>query len=219
MTGRQLILASASPRRRELLAELVETFAVVTAGIEEDERGAVEELAGRLALAKARAVASQNSAGVVLGADTVVALSGMPFGKPGDGDAARGMLRTLRGHTHQVFTAVAVVANGDVVQAMSVSNVTLSDLSDTDIEAYIASGRPLDKAGAYAIQDDDVPTVAGLDGCYCGVMGLPLWLTRRLLSRCGIDARPPRLPRCQDCPDRDSWQPPGYGVVADATSE
>ena len=213
MSSSRLILASGSPRRRELLADLVDTFEIRPADVEEDEIGPVDQLAERLASLKARTIAQQCPGDIVLGADTVVALDDLSFAKPTDRDAAKAMLRALRGRTHAVYTAVAVAGAAGLQVATSTSRVRLAELPDGAIDAYVASGRPMDKAGAYAIQDDDVPTVERLEGCYCGVMGLPLWLTSRLLRQAGIDARPPSLERCRSCPER------GYGVAAEATSE
>jgi len=202
MTVRGVILASASPRRNELLRQLLDGFEVVIGGIDEDSDDPVEELAGRLAIAKAQHVANAQRDAVVLGADTVVALGDTAFGKPADGADAVSMLRILRGRAHSVYTAIAVVVDDQCFHETSVSQVGMAPLSDDAILAYVASGRPLDKAGAYAIQDTDVPTVAKLEGCYCGVMGLPLWLTRRLLKEAGIESCEPPLARCRDCPER-----------------
>jgi MAF protein len=212
-----MILASASPRRHELLKEIVDDFTVVVADVEEDSEGPVGELAQRLALAKAERVARICADGIVLGADTVVALGGTAYGKPAGADGAAAMLRDLRSRTHCVYTAVAIIAGKRRLGATSASKVTMAALTDEAITAYVASGRPFDKAGAYAIQDDDVPTVAALDGCYCGVMGLPLWLTRRLLIEAGLESREPSLARCRDCPEKQSWH--AHGVVADTTAE
>ena len=114
------------------------------------------------------------------------------------------MLRALRGKPHLVVTGIAVVSASGAASDISASDVTLAELSDETIAAYVASGRPLDKAGAYAIQDEDVPTVSAFDGCYCSVMGLPLWRLRTLLATAGVVAHEPHhtLPRCAGCPER-----------------
>lgn len=209
MTARRLILASGSPRRRELLAALVTDFEVIASNVEEPPiAGDPVSGALQLASAKAVAVAVENPGCIVIGADTVV-YDGPPgqghdYGKPASPVAAVAMLRALRGRAHHVVTSVVIVGRDAVTAVTSVSSVTLAALDDARIDAYVASGRPLDKAGAYAIQDEDVPTVARLDGCYCGVMGLPLWKVQRLLLETGIDAADPSRThlRCASCPER-----------------
>ena len=204
----RVILASASPRRRELLAALLPTFEVVVSDIEEPMTEDPERDAVHLALGKATAVAGRAEfvGAVVIGADTIVHDGLKAYGKPSDPADAVAMLTALRNRTHRVFTGVAVTGGANVRAAVSVSEVTLSNHSDRAIEAYVASGRPLDKAGAYAIQDEDVPTVAALDGCFCGVMGLPLWRLRSLLDAFGVQTTAPdaTYPRCAACPERDS---------------
>ena len=200
----RLILASASPRRRELLAALMDSFEIVPSGVEEPLEGSPVENAVGLALAKARDVFERNPGDIVIGADTIVFRDGRSYGKPQDAWDALEMWRELRGRVHDVVTGVAVVSSAGELTAATISNVTLNDLPDDDIRTYIGSGRPMDKAGAYAIQDEDVPTVSRLDGCYCNVMGLPLWSLRRLLTPAGIEASEPSraLERCAVCPDR-----------------
>ena len=209
-----LILASASPRRRELLAPLGLPFEVVEPQV--DERGLggrPEPLARRLAAAKARAVAASRSQATVLAADTVVAYRGDIFGKPQDAAEAEAMLRRLRGRSHRVVTAVAVLPSGRRSPLIdhAVTRVTMRRYSDAEIAASIASGDPFDKAGAYAIQDERLSPVEAYDslpadrrGCYCNVVGLPLWTALRLLSRAGLDitqVTPERLlPQCAVCP-------------------
>jgi septum formation protein len=201
----ELILASASPRRRELLGCLGLVFTVVVSGVDETEEPPVDTLAERLAVTKAESF--QSARAHVVAADTVVVLNGRIFGKPAGPGEAGEMLRALGGRWHEVRTGVAVAADGTLVSSTSVSRVLVQRLSAEEIAAYVASGRPMDKAGAYGIQDDDVPTVAALNGCYCSVMGLPLWLTRNLLLRQGLQVEEPSLERCQACPER--WgQPP-----------
>lgn len=198
------ILASASPRRRELLRALLTEFDVEASEIDEPNDGDVTALAGRLALEKAQEVAARRPGAVVIGSDTVVAMDGVSFGKPENAADAAQMLQELAGKTHTVFTAVAVVwPDGAAVETSEVA-VTMARLSTGAIAGYVASGRPMDKAGAYAIQDEDVPTVDHYEGCYCAVMGLPLWRTKRLLTHAGVATHAPNkvLPRCADCPDR-----------------
>jgi septum formation protein len=201
--GQRLILASGSPRRRELLAALIDEFEVVPSGIEEPLDGDPVANAVNLAAGKARDVASRNPDALVIGADTIVFMDGKSYGKPIDADDVLSMWRELRGRAHGVATGLAVVGAGCQLRDVSVSNVVLTDLEDAGVRAYAASGRPLDKAGAYAIQDEDVPTVARLDGCYCSVMGLPLWRLRTMLVAAGVACREsPARPVCETCPER-----------------
>ncbi len=218
----RLILASASPRRRELLARFGLPFEVVEPQV--DERGLggrPERLARRLAAAKARAVAASRSQATVLAADTVVAYRGDILGKPQDAAEAEAMLRRLRGRSHRVVTAVAVLPPARTGARRrgrrrplidhAVTRVTMRRYSDAEIAASIARGDPFDKAGAYAIQDERLSPVEAYDslpadrrGCYCNVVGLPLWMALRLLSRAGLDitqVTPERLlTQCAVCP-------------------
>ena len=200
----RIILASASPRRRELLAALVPEFEVVPADVPEHMDGDPAAEAVRLAREKAQAVADRMPGAVVIGSDTVVHDGEQFYGKPADAADAERMWRALRGRPHQVTTGVAVIGPECSLAGASESNVTLRNLTDEEIAAYVASGRPLDKAGAYAIQDEDVPTVERLDGCYCCVVGLPLWRLQAALTACGVDAREPHLTfeRSATCPER-----------------
>ena len=160
--------------------------------------GPVKEAVTALALAKARAVAGRVGPAVVLGADTAVVLAGEVFGKPESPEAARRMLRALRGREHEVITGVALVEapSGREETAAVVSRVLMRDYSEAEIEAYIASGEPFDKAGAYAVQAAGGALVEKVDGCYTNVVGLPLTTTRRLLLGSGLricagERRPP----------------------------
>ncbi|HCV00474.1 MAG TPA: septum formation protein Maf [Dehalococcoidia bacterium] len=199
-----VVLASGSPRRHELLRVLLADFAITPAVI--DERITNDPLADarRLAREKAAAVFHENPEEVVIGADTIVHDGEFTYGKPGNAENALAMLGSLRGKTHLVVTGIAVVYPGGDCSEVSDSHVTLADLSDETIGAYVADGRPFDRAGAYGIQDDDVPTVAALDGCYCSVMGLPLWGISRLLATAGVETHEPQhvLARCAVCPER-----------------
>ena len=199
-----LILASASPRRRELLATLGLPFAVEPPDIDEDAAEAdPERLATRLALRKARAVAVRHPADAVIGADTVVVLEGRALGKPRDAAEAAAMLAALRGRGHRVFTGVAVVAGARSGVAAASTDVTMRDYGDDEIARYIARGEPFDKAGGYAIQDPQLAPVAAVEGCTCVVVGLPLWTLRRLLREvAGLETPPPDLARCRACPLR-----------------
>ena len=200
----RIVLASASPRRRELLRALLDDVMVDAADIVECTTDDPRDDARRLAREKASAVARRHPGAVVIGADTIVHDGERAYGKPGDDETATAMLRALRGKPHLVVTGIAVVSASGAASDVSAADVTLAELSDETIAAYVASGRPLDKAGAYAIQDEDVPTVSAFDGCYCSVMGLPLWRLRTLLATAGVVAHEPHhtLPRCEACPER-----------------
>ena len=200
----RVILASASPRRRELLASLIDDFQVIPSDVEELLTGDGFVDAERLAFAKARDIADRHPGATVIGSDTVVFDEERSFGKPDDAVHAMDMWRLLRGRVHEVATSVAVVGPAGERQLTEVAEVELTALSDAQVHAYVASGRPMDKAGGYAIQDEDVPTVASLEGCYCADMGLPLWATKDLLEASGIACREPAatFPRCAECPSR-----------------
>ena len=186
---RPLVLASASPRRRELLKLLGLPFRVVEAAVDEAVRPgeAGDDVAVRLASAKALAGAATRPAAVVLGADTVVVLDGRILGKPADECEARAMLRALRGRPHVVITGVAV-ASGDRIgwRGLTESVVEMRSYADEELERYVATGRPLDKAGAYAIQDPDFRPARRLVGCYPNVVGLPLCAALRGLRSAGL---------------------------------
>ena len=183
-----LVLASTSPRRRELLAQLGLRFDVLSVAV--DERALPGELAAdhvcRLALAKARAGAAQVAAACVLGADTVVVAQGDILGKPRDAGDAAAMLRRLSGRTHFVLSGVACVCGGAHGVRLSESQVTFRALAADEIAAYCATGEPLDKAGAYAIQGRAAAFIRHLDGSYSGVMGLPLYETAELLAAASV---------------------------------
>ncbi|MYD64672.1 MAG: septum formation protein Maf [Chloroflexi bacterium] len=197
------MLASASPRRRELLPALRVTFEVVPADIDEsgDDEDAAR-LARDLAVRKARAVAAGRPADTVIGADTIVVLEGRQLGKPADAVEARAMLEALRGRTHHVVTGVAVIGDGEATEAVTTA-VTMRDYSDAEVARYIERGEPFDKAGAYAVQDPEFAPAAAVEGCRCAVIGLPLWTLRRLLLDAGVAAEPPTLPGCLGCPHRE----------------
>ena len=155
--------------------------------------GPLTEAVARLAFEKARAVAARVGAGVVLGADTVVTIDGDALGKPAGPDEARAMLRRLRGREHEVITGVAVVdaRTGRAERTAVTSRVRMADYGESDIEAYVAGGEPLDKAGAYAIQGAGGALVAGYEGSYSNVVGLPLAETARLLAAFGVTVSAP----------------------------
>jgi len=203
-----LILASASPRRSQLLARLGIPFEVRPVSVIEDVDSANPAIAAsRLARMKAEAARLAEPESPVLAADTVVVHEGAVLGKPRDAAEAREMLRRLRGRSHRVITAVAVIPRGGRAALLRhpETEVTMRRYADEEIEASIARGDPFDKAGAYAIQDELLRPVASYEGCYCNVVGLPLWTTVELLRRAGLDitvTADSLLPQCAACPLR-----------------
>lgn len=186
-----LILASASPRRQELLARLGIPFTVEPSRVPEmHPPGPHAQALAAVALDKARAVARRWTGGtaVVLGADTEVVLGGRYLGKPRDAADADRMLHELSGRTHEVITGVALVEapSGREETAAVTTRVTMVAASDAEIAAYVATGEPFDKAGAYAVQGLGASLVARVDGCLTNVIGLPVETTRRLLARWGL---------------------------------
>jgi septum formation protein len=186
----RLILASASPRRQQLLREAGYDFTVDPADIDEEDypRDMLPaDLAEYLASKKAQAVAKRHPADVILGADTVVAFGDLVLGKPQDAEHARDMLRLLAGTTHVVITGVAVVdqAAGFFTSSRVMSAVRMRDLSPAEIDRYVAGGQWKGKAGGYGIQDDD-PFVTRMSGCHTNIVGLPVPEARRMLERAGI---------------------------------
>ena len=181
-----LILASASPRREELLRQVGCKFTVIASDVEEDnDRGLPPvELAVAHALAKARDVEVRAASGeVVVGADTIVVLDDRVYGKPRDTGDARRMLAELAGREHRVITGVAVARGGESWTDFAVTVVRFRDFGADEIERYLASGEPLGKAGAYAIQGAGALLVEGINGCYANVVGLPLVTLDKLLRR------------------------------------
>jgi len=184
-----LVLASASPRRRELLTQAGYTFTVHPAHLPEDPRPGEAPIpyVTRLAREKAEAVFAELSAGSpaplqVIGADTTVTVDDQILSKPENpADAAR-MLRLLSGRSHHVITGVAVVTAGSTEVAAEVTAVRFLSLSDAEIESYVASGEPMDKAGAYAIQGRAARWIPRIEGCYFNVVGLPLALVATMLE-------------------------------------
>ena len=185
-----LILASSSPRRRQLLASLGLAFTIDSAGIDESAllAEAPEPHARRLAATKAQVVASRHPDAIVLAADTIVVQAGAILGKPADADGARRMLAALRDAPHQVVSAVAVSGANGLVSASHTSQVIMRPYTDAEIGTYLASGDPYDKAGAYAIQHPKFQPVARFDGCFASIMGLPLALVVDLLAAAGLTA-------------------------------
>lgn len=172
----RIILASASPRRRELLEKAGLSFEIKAADIDEhiSPCATPEEAVQELALQKASAVASSEPDCIVIGSDTVVACDGNILGKPKDeADAAR-MLRSLSGKTHEVCTGVAIIKNKKIKVFCETTEVEFYDLSDKEINDYVKTGEPLDKAGAYGIQGKGCILVKSISGDYSNVVGLPV---------------------------------------------
>jgi septum formation protein len=186
-----LILASASPRRRELLTQAGLVFTVESSDINEDrqEHEKAAAYVQRLAEEKAQAVwnlrrslDTQDDPLIVLGADTCVVSDGNILGKPTNTDDARRMLQLLSGRTHAVLTGVAVASRGKIISDVEVTQVTFNFLKDSEILEYVRSGEPLDKAGAYAIQGYAARWIPRIEGCYFNVVGLPIARTITLLQ-------------------------------------
>jgi septum formation protein len=191
-----LILASASPRRRELLAQAGYSFEVQASSVDESRRPGEEAIrfATRLAREKAQQVFAQRQSQVmpsllVLGADTVVVCDGEVLGKPVDAEDAMRMLVLLSGRTHHVVTGVAVTGGSPAILevAAEITQVTMRTLSPQEVAHYVAGGEPMDKAGAYAIQGYAARWVPRISGCYFNVVGLPLALVASLLE--GVELR------------------------------
>ena len=193
--SRMLYLASKSPRRAELLTRLGQRFGLLDLDVPEHRQPGepAEDYVRRVAREKAGAGLLKVLAtpeAWVLGADTEVILDDEVFGKPKDADDAAAMLRRLSGRTHQVISAVSLVSASREAQAVSVSEVTFMHLDDEDIAAYVASGEPMGKAGAYGIQGAAEQFVSHLSGSFSGVMGLPLYETVQLLRQFGQGRAP-----------------------------
>lgn len=188
----RLILASASPRRRELLTELGVPFEVVTADVTEHEDAATDPrvMVAHNAALKADWVAQRHPEAIVLGADTTVFIDGAALNKPRDAAEARAMLRRLSGRTHTVFTGLAVrrACDGLRIDTGASSDVTFKPIDDATIEAYLARVHTLDKAGGYAIQEASELIVASYRGSLSNIVGLPLDETKQILTRCGLGA-------------------------------
>jgi septum formation protein len=187
--SRPVILASASPRRKELLATLQVPFRVVPANVPEvpDPEEAVQEYVLRLAAAKAAVVAERFRDALVVAADTEVELDGAVLGKPSSPDHAVAMLRQLSGRTHRVCTGVCLRQDQAVLELFSVETlVTFKPLSDEAIAAYVASGEPMDKAGAYGAQGEGRRLIERIEGSWTNVIGLPLEEVAACLRRHGV---------------------------------
>jgi nucleoside triphosphate pyrophosphatase len=183
-----LVLASASPRRQELLRNAGISFEVQAAHIPEDPLPGedAKECAERLAREKALAISRQRPQDAVLGADTVVVVGGQILGKPTDAADATRMLRLLSGREHRVITGVCLVVGGQWSVASESTLVAMSEITEEEIAGYIASGEPMDKAGAYAIQGIASRWIPRIKGDYANVVGLPVALVSRMLREKGL---------------------------------
>ena len=194
-----IYLASQSPRRRELLAQIGIAHELLLPGPEEDAESLEQVLPGeapvdyvqrvtalKLIAARARLAGAGGQNAPILCADTTVALGHEILGKPQDSADAHRMLRSLGGQTHRVYTAIALAWDGRTVQTCCESLVTFAPLCDADIAAYVASGEPMGKAGAYGVQGRAATFIARIEGSYSGIMGLPLFETAQALREIGF---------------------------------
>jgi septum formation protein len=193
-TRTKIILASGSPRRRELLAAMQVEFEVVPSSFEEqlDDGRTPEEVASELALGKAKDVAVKFPDQIVLGADTIVTVEGKQLGKPVDADDALQTLKLLAGREHAVTTGVAIVKLSDGVElvAAETSIVYFRPYDNAAAMAYVRTGDPLDKAGSYGIQSGGAPLIDSIKGNYDTIIGLPTVLVSELLQKLGVPAYP-----------------------------
>ena len=185
-----ILLASASPRRRELLKQLAVTFKVEAADIDESIMDGETPREHVLRLSREKALAGFSQCGgamPTLGSDTIVLLDGDILGKPGSRAEAESMLKRLSGNTHHVYSAVALALKPDkVMETLNITAVTFGDMPDSWIRQYCQSDEPMDKAGAYAVQGGTGQYIRRIEGSYSGVMGLPLYETAELLRRAGL---------------------------------
>ena len=188
---RRIILASASPRRKILLRQLIgDNFEIIESPYEEDNTLGLEpvKLAKNHALGKARAVAKGIDSGVVIGADTFGELDGEVLGKPNGPDGAKAMLRKISGKTITVFSGIAVIdcGTGKELVDSEITKVKMKEMTDAEIEDYVKTGEPLDKAAAFGMQEKGAIFVKRIEGCSLNVVGLPLYRLNLLLERLGI---------------------------------
>lgn len=188
MTDMDIILASGSPRRRELLNTLGLSFTVHPAKGEEiaPDGAGPEEIVKALSRAKAEEVARQFPDKLIIAADTIVYLDGMVLGKPKDENDAKAMLSKLSGRAHEVYTGVTVILEDKTICESECTKVIFRDVSAEEIASYVASGDPMDKAGAYGIQGKAALMVERLEGDYFNVMGLPLCRLGKMLGTIGV---------------------------------
>ncbi len=212
-----LILASNSPRRRQLIALTGLSFIVSAANVDESTRvnESPAEYVLRLAETKARAIKADVDQ-YVLAADTTVVDGSDILGKPADEAEAVAMLARLRGHAHQVYTGVALLRGSDglLLKDICVTDVPMREYSDEEIHAYVATGDPLDKAGAYAIQHPEFHPVASMSGCYASVMGLPLCHVVRMMREMGVTTNNDVTSGCQQLLE---YQCPVFSSILNGT--
>ena len=202
-----IVLASSSPRRREIMGGVENRVDVLAPGALEGPPGPGEtaaEYVARLASEKADAAGSHASGGVLLAADTTVALDDRLFGKPRTRDEARSMLNSLRGRTHKVLTGVSVrdLHTGKGVTEVKESSVKMRAYTAQEIDRYLSTGASLDRAGAYGVQDRCFSPVEAVDGCYLNVVGLPLCTVVKLLEKIGANValrQPGQVPYLLSC--------------------
>ena len=185
----QVILASASPRRLALLQQIGISAEVCPADFDEGSGAAVqaEDVVLANALGKCKAVVKIKGDDLpVIAADTVVVAEGVILGKPQDAEEAVKMLKQLSGKTHKVLTGIAIAYAGKILAEVCETKVVFRELSDDEIKQYVATGEPLDKAGAYGIQGKGAVLVEKIDGCYNNVVGLPLTRMQLILAELGV---------------------------------
>jgi len=196
-----IVLASQSPRRRQFFQLLGLTFVADAADVDETPNGGdPAEIVRGLSRAKARTVAGRHPSALVVGADTIVVLDGVILGKPANGADARRMLRALRGRDHSVLSSVTVIhPSGQEATELAETLVRMRGYTEAELRAYVRSGDPMDKAGAYAIQNAVFRPVSEIAGCYASVMGLPLCHLARAFHRVGapLSAHVPNLCRAE----------------------
>ena len=178
-----LILASASPRRRELLSRMGYAFEICAPDVDEHVEGRAEDIVKTLAVRKARAAASHYARGVIIASDTLVSLDGRPLGKPADDQAAKATLRRLSGRTHQLITGVCLLAAGKREVFHMSTQVTFYPLTEAEIDEYVAMGESRGRAGAYGIEGIGVVLVQSIQGDYPNIVGLPVAETLRRLGK------------------------------------
>ena len=187
-----VILASQSPRRRELLSKIIENFEVVVSDFDESNvefDGDIEKYVKELALCKAKVVAQDiEKHAIIISADTIVVLENKILGKPKNKKEAESMLNALSGNNHKVYTGLCVIdtKSNKIIQEASFTKVKFSKLTNKEIQEYINTGSPMDKAGAYGIQDFGAVFVEKIEGCYYNVMGLPVNVLYNILKNIGV---------------------------------
>ncbi len=182
-----IILASGSPRRKELLHKLFDDFKIESSDAEEFQDAAEpKKLAVENAKLKAKSVAKKYPSDVVIGADTIVVSNGKIFGKPADGCGACEMLRTLSGKKHEVITGIAVVTGEKIFTDFDVTEVFFGEMTDEEIIEYVSTGEPLDKSGSYALQGGATKFIEKINGDWSNVVGLPVYRLRKLLKAAGV---------------------------------